>query len=125
MSELVDFVPVGERRELEFDLAKGKDRTEEVVAVKKGMFADYTPSALQLVKFEKQIQKKEFQRKARSLGIGKHAAGNAHTLANHKRVPGEVTVGEGKTVAGWKRERAQEKKRKNKMARKSRARNRR
>lgn len=70
--------------------------------------------------FSKKLQ----HRKMRSLGMGKHVAGNAHSLANHQRVPGEVTVGEGKTVAQWKAEKRAGKKRKNKLARKSRARNR-
>lgn len=69
--------------------------------------------------------KKALHRKMRSLGMGKHVAGNALSLANHKRVPGEVTVGQGKTVAQVRAEQKASKKRKNKMARKSRRKNRR
>jgi hypothetical protein len=69
--------------------------------------------------------KNVLHRKMRSLGMGKHANGSAHTLANHSRVPDAVTVGEGKTLGQWKSERKEKAKRKNKMARKSRARNRR
>ena len=82
------------------DLASGPDRTERI------------------------LSKKAQHRQMRSLGMGKHVAGNAHSLANHQRVPGNVAVGEGKTVAQWKAEKRQHKKKKNKMARKSRARNR-
>jgi hypothetical protein len=70
------------------------------------------------------VSKKIQHRKMRSLGMGKHVAGNAHSLANHPRVPGEVTVGEGKTVTQYKAEKRDKKKRKNKLARKSRTRNR-
>ena len=72
-----------------------------------------------------QTSKIALHRKMRSLGMGKHANGSAHTLANHKRVPDAVTVGEGKTLGQYKSERKEKKRHKNKMARKSRARNRR
>lgn len=70
------------------------------------------------------LHKVELHRKMRRLGMGKHAAGNAHTLANHSRVPGEVLVADGKTKAQFKAELRAAKKRKNKMARQSRKRNR-
>lgn len=69
--------------------------------------------------------KKIQHRKMRSLGMGKHVAGNANSLASHKRIPGEVEVGAGKTISQWKAKRRDKKKSKNKMARKSRRKNRR
>ena len=53
---------------------------------------------LKIVKEEEQrlplsVSKKLQHQKMRSLGMGKHVAGNASSLANHSRVPGEVAVG--------------------------------
>lgn len=69
--------------------------------------------------------KRALHRSMRRLGIGKHAGGNAQTLANHKRVPGEIAVGQTKTLAQVRADKAKQAKRKNKMARQSRKRNRR
>lgn len=63
-------------------------------------------------------------RKMRSLGMGKHTAGNAKSMDMHD-VPGAVTVGETKTLGQWRAERKQKKKRKNKLAKQSRKKNRR
>lgn len=68
--------------------------------------------------------RKALHMKMRRLGMGKHAGGNAQVLANHSRVPGEIVVGQNKTLAQVRADKKAKTKRKNKMARKSRARNR-
>lgn len=69
--------------------------------------------------------KKSLHMKMRRLGMGKHAGGNAQTLANHSRVPGEIVVGQNKTLAQVRADKKAKSKRKNKMARRSRRANRR